>query len=664
MVIYQIAIASYCTSTGSTTVSESAAICHEASCLHLLDEASVSASSSREAKRREAVVPPVSVFRWWARRTQAVINATLAAYESQSEGSLVIADPFSGGGTIPLAALRRGHRVYAQDLNRWATDGLAAMLSLPKPAHIEEVQSLMENRLTPLLDSIYGTHLSDGSPGTTMYTIRVACSPCSRCQSVARLFPHALVTLTSRKGTKGESGSAFVACPVGHLWRVDEATKQDCPICSRTTDPSANYLSRRIVFCDVCGLSERLQQRFKANRPEWELAFVERRTRGRREFALPSDTDVRQSNNISIPEDVGPFGEIPVGPESDVLHDFGFKHWQDLYTSRQRLVLHTALRSLDEIDLSEQEREIYKLTVIGAAEMSAFLSRWDRWYLKPYEAMAGHRFNVTTLSTEPNVWGSSGGGRGTLTRRFRRLIRAAEWTAAELPNKVRMCSQRSSQPRSSLSLESEVRIVQGSSERMTLTSCEVDLVLTDPPYHDDVNYADLAQMFLSWYGPVSDSPREAVPTSERPTRHEDVLQRVFAESARVLKPDGRLILSYANRLPLAWIQLFRSLESAGFYGCDYAIVHAENETDHTKRGRRACTLDLLLELTKRPTLCRNTDNGDTQSKRNKMTGERSYLEIVAAQALRIGHLHKDVGWEARLEGSLAAHPFLASGAES
>ena len=628
-------------------------------CLHLLNEDSVSAASSSEAKRREAVVPPVSVFRWWARRTQAVVDAVLEAYETISSKRLVVADPFSGGGTVPLAALRRGHSVYAQDLNQWATSGLTAMLNLPDRAHIAEVHAVIENNLEPLLRTAYGTRMSDGSDGTMMYAVRVACSPCSRCQSVARLFPHALVTLTSRKGTKGESGSAFLACPVGHLWKADETTKQDCPVCGRTTDPSMDYLARRIVFCDVCGLSERLQQRFSANRPEWELAFVERRAPGQREFSLPSDTDIRQSRTSPICEDTGPFGEIPFGPESAILHDFGFRYWKDLYTNRQRLVLNAALLSLDEIDISEQSRNIYKLTVIGAAEMSAYLSRWDRWYLKPYEAMAGHRFNVTTLSTEPNVWGSYGGGRGTLTRRFARLIRAAEWTTSELPAKVRMSSQHSSRSCDSLSAEPEVRIVQGSSERMTLAPCEVDLVLTDPPYHDDVSYADLAQMFLAWYGPVSDSPREAVPSSNCPTHYEDVLQRVFSEAARVLKPDGRLILSYANRLPLAWIQLFRALESSGFYGCDYAIVHAENETDHTKRGRKACTLDLLLELTKRPIPDRNVDNEDTRLDASKMTDERSYLAMIAAYALRIGHLHSDVGWEARFEDSVSAHPFLA-----
>ena len=41
--------------------------------------------------------------------------------------------------------------------------------------------------------------------------------------------------------------------------------------------------------------------------------------------------------------------------------------------------------------------------VLGSVEMAGYLSRWDPRYLKPYEAVANHRYNVTTLSAEPNV---------------------------------------------------------------------------------------------------------------------------------------------------------------------------------------------------------------------------------------------------------------------
>ena len=37
----------------------------------------------------------------------------------------LVADPFSGGGTVMFEAIRRGHRAYAQDLYAWPSHGLA-----------------------------------------------------------------------------------------------------------------------------------------------------------------------------------------------------------------------------------------------------------------------------------------------------------------------------------------------------------------------------------------------------------------------------------------------------------------------------------------------------------------------------------------------------------
>jgi adenine-specific DNA methylase len=41
----------------------------------------------------------------------------------------------------------------------------------------------------------------------------------------------------------------------------------------------------------------------------------------------------------------------------------------------------------------------------------------------------------------------------------------------------------------------DVRVVEGSSEQMVLPSDSVHLVLTDPPYHDDVQYAELSARY-------------------------------------------------------------------------------------------------------------------------------------------------------------------------
>ena len=97
-----------------------------ASPLRHIDAGAVSRAARAETRNREVYLPPVSVFRWWARRTEAVNGAVIDAVTAErgSDEPLLVVDPFAGGGVIPLAALIRGHRVYAQDINPWAAAGL------------------------------------------------------------------------------------------------------------------------------------------------------------------------------------------------------------------------------------------------------------------------------------------------------------------------------------------------------------------------------------------------------------------------------------------------------------------------------------------------------------------------------------------------------------
>src|SRR5690606_12236254 len=97
--------------------------CH--SVLSKVNATEVSELARRESRNREKHLPPLGSFRWWARRTGAVNTAILrATVETLGRHRLEIVDPFAGGGTIPLVALKEGHRVRAQDLDPWAVTGI------------------------------------------------------------------------------------------------------------------------------------------------------------------------------------------------------------------------------------------------------------------------------------------------------------------------------------------------------------------------------------------------------------------------------------------------------------------------------------------------------------------------------------------------------------
>ena len=207
----------------------------------------VRTAARAETRNRERHLPPISVYRWWARLKTELVNGALrdAVAAEFASPNLVVADPFAGGGIIPLAALVRGHAVYAQDLNPWVAEGLASMLNLPTRAALEAAGQHFFAAAGPLANKAYGTTFSDGTPAVIAHSLRVAVAGCSACGHRQRHFPHALVSLTRRKDRGGRQ--AMLACRCGHLFLGDTSKPTTCPKCSASVDPS------RKLFADACG---------------------------------------------------------------------------------------------------------------------------------------------------------------------------------------------------------------------------------------------------------------------------------------------------------------------------------------------------------------------------------------------------------------------------
>ena len=126
-----------------------------------------------ETRQREKIVPAVSAYRWWARRTMAVTDGILAAYKKAYGAGGLIADPFVGGGTIPFAALSRGYKVYAQDINSWAVHGLHVTLCLPQPDELQVAYNNLERKCRPLVCRAYGTQLETGEKAVVSHTMEL-----------------------------------------------------------------------------------------------------------------------------------------------------------------------------------------------------------------------------------------------------------------------------------------------------------------------------------------------------------------------------------------------------------------------------------------------------------------------------------------------------------
>lgn len=645
-------------SSNASTAPSSSSTTAVTSFLRRLDTNSVNEKAQQESRNREVHLPPISTYRWWARRTEAVNGALLDAYSEEfGKASIQVADPFAGGGIIPLAAAMRGHQVYAQDLNPWAAEGLAAMFALPSPTRLREGAKELREYCADLLSEAYTTEFSDGRRAEISHTFRVASAKCSGCGKRERLFPYAMMSLLKRK-ERGET-DAFLACPNGHLFHGDIEGPQDCPECGVTTDPEVKYTGRRYITCNHCDHREKLERRAQDGTWKWEVVLVERGAGRDRELDIPT-AEERKKAKITQWEPSADLGPIPEGKETRVLLRHGFTSWNDLYPARQRYVMEHLLEACSEISADPEVSEALRIGILGVAEMAGHCSRWDRWYLKSYEAMASHRFNFTTFTAEPNVWGAKAAGRGTFRRRLRQLERGAEWIREEVSSSFQVEGPLSTKHHAPNGEEqaSDVRVVQGSSESILLPDDSVELVLTDPPYHDDVQYGELSLPFRAWAGQSTDElAGEAVVNGvteqqENYDNYRTLLRKIFSESRRVLDPGGHLVFSYANRNPAAWTDVLSALQDAGFRAAGYAVLHSENEQDQSKRNVRACTMDFIMDVAPdelevdelwTPALDGNND-------------EEAYLEVIAKFFLQLGQLQE--GWEEQLEEELNDCAFL------
>ena len=128
-------------------------------------------------------------------------------------------------------------------------------------------------------------------------------------------------------------------------------------------------------------------------------------------------------------------------------------------------------------------------------------------------------------------------------------------------------------------------VVRGSATQTLLESDAFDAVITDPPYYDNVAYADLSDFFYVWLkrsvgflfpehfsAQLSPKKNEAVADAtrhggnrERAARvYEEMMGHAFAEAGRVLKPAAPLVIVYAHKTTLGWATLVDALRVAGF----------------------------------------------------------------------------------------------------
>lgn len=129
------------------------------------------------------------------------------------------------------------------------------------------------------------------------------------------------------------------------------------------------------------------------------------------------------------------------------------------------------------------------------------------------------------------------------------------------------------------------KVARGSATALPLKDLSIDAVVTDPPYYDNVPYADISDFFYVWLkrsvghlyrehfsSELTPKKTEATALSSRhkgdmkaaEKEYELFMGKSFAEAHRVLKLGGQLTVVYAHKTTLGWSTLVDALRTAGF----------------------------------------------------------------------------------------------------
>ena len=111
----------------------------------------------------------------------------------------------------------------------------------------------------------------------------------------------------------------------------------------------------------------------------------------------------------------------------------------------------------------------------------------------------------------------------------------------------------------------------GSTSHLQISDESIDYIFTDPPFGENIYYADLNFMVESWYGVLSKATAEAIVDKAKKkglSEYQELIRQCFAEYYRVLKPGRWITIVFHNSRNAVWNAIQEALQAVGFVVAD------------------------------------------------------------------------------------------------
>jgi adenine-specific DNA methylase len=594
----------------------------------------------REKQIQQSYRPIIGIHKWFARRPGTVFRALLLSEFNTAEPlelsywkahrfKGVIADPFMGGGTPLFEANRLGFHTIGADINpmaHWIVLQSLEPLELKGFRKVAaEVIADVENEIGELYETRCA-HCRGLVP--VKYFIWVKTASCPSCGTENDLFPGYLLAEAKR-----HPRHVLVCSKCGRLNECEKIpTKAQPHVCDGCGSPVhvEGSVTKQRVICRRCSDPFPCVRKDGPEPPThrmWALEYhcseCKPSHRGRL-FKSPDSEDLAKFSQAAqrfngekaplVPDD-----EIPAGDETNRLHRWGYRRYREMFNERQLLGLNLLLRRIKRVRKPEFRHAL--LTVFSdTLRYQNMLCRYDTYALKCQDIFSVHGFPVGLVQCENNLLGIPRVGSGAFSHFVEKYLRAKEY--CEQPFETMQVGSRKQvveivgeriratiTDRAPNGGEPEAWLTAGSATEVPLRKASLDGVFTDPPYFDNVQYAELMDFCFAWlklglakefdsftkHSTRSSSELTGNATLGRDLAHfTEGLSQVFKHYARALKAGAPFVFTYHHNDPTAYLPLVVSILDAGLDCTTTLPVAAEMSASLHISGTGSSVLDTVF----------------------------------------------------------------------
>jgi hypothetical protein len=158
----------------------------------------------------------------------------------------------------------------------------------------------------------------------------------------------------------------------------------------------------------------------------------------------------------------------------------------------------------------------------------------------------------------------------------------------------------------------------GTAAALNIPDTSIDYIFTDPPFGENIYYADLNFLVESWHRVLTDAKPEAIVDQAKHKglyEYQHLIQQCFAEYYRVLKPGRWMTVVFHNSKNAVWNAIQEAMQRAGFVVADVRTLDKQ-QGSYRQVTSTAIKQDLVISaykpnggLEQRFKICGGTEEG-------------------------------------------------------